>query len=544
MTNAPVIIYNASREPVADLNNASLVGTEERINELSRAWFHLPVGDVHVSECIFHRYAEVYDGDRRVDLFRIVKKQTVNIAGKKYYRFDCEHVWATLQDPKLSVILYGSAGTETAIGEVLAEQINADWQLGTCDFDKEYLYKWQPGASLLKALREIPERFKCSYQWTFDTSSYPWTLNLVEPPTEVTAYIDYAKNLKSIMKSEDATQIFTRLYAYGAMAGEDQVDISEPNPTGEEYIDAATVATYGVIVKRWSDQRYDDADLLYASAVDYLAEYSIPRVTYTVDAAELYRLTGESIDLFELGALLSVIDPTIGIDVEVRIVSITRSNIDEAPGSVAIELGNKRGEFQFVGYVESNDLSQMDIQNIPGGVIGALPATPTDAGLYWCTDYGGYHDGTEWKTYMDIVGRLFAQHDDCYFRFDPTLGTLEIKGLIKATGDIQLYNDSEDEYNAITGIDGLFGDDTYGEQGLGMILFGANLSIIHTVANVDIHAKQDLHLEADRYLQFTVDDITLEWRAFFTTSGSPPATYEGYISFMAPDGNMRRIFWY
>lgn len=164
MANASVVIYNTSREPVADLNNAYEVGVEQRINELSRAWFHLPIDDVHVLECTHRRYAEIYNGDTRVDLFRIIQITTADFDGKKYYRYDCEHVLATLQDHKVNAALYGTTNTTTSIGEILVEQPTANWQLGTCVFTEAYLYEWVAGTSLLAALLSIPKRFGCNYQ--------------------------------------------------------------------------------------------------------------------------------------------------------------------------------------------------------------------------------------------------------------------------------------------------------------------------------------------------------------------------------------------
>jgi len=58
----------------------------------------------------------------------------------------------------------------------------------------------------------------------------------------------------------------------------------------------------------WVDQRYTIAQNLYNAAVDKLAEASVPKVTYTVSAADLYRLTGIATDQFVLGALLASID--------------------------------------------------------------------------------------------------------------------------------------------------------------------------------------------------------------------------------------------
>jgi len=433
--NATVIIYDTNRQKVAYLPKVYQAGVEERLNELSRAWFHLPLDDVHVPELSVLRYAEVFDEDERIDLFRIVKVRTVRVGQETYYRYECEHVLGVLQDDKLDAILYSGPGTAVSLANVLAEQTVANWQLGTCEFSEQYLYEWAAGTSLLAAFLDIPARFKSQYQISCDTASYPWAVSLLSPPTVPSAYLDYGKNLKGITKEEDATELFTRLYAYGAGAGTDQIDITTLAPGGLPYLDAPTLATYGLIVKRWVDQRYTTAQGLYDAAVAYLAAYSIPLVRYTVDAAELFRLTAEPVDRFTLGAVVGVNDADLGIAVEVRVVSISRSSLDEAPGAVTLELANKRGEFVFTGYIEENDLTNIDIHDIPGGFPGQLPGTPSGCGLYICTDYLGYFCGGAWKTYIDIIGRLRAEGTNAYVHWDPTgLGSLDIKGIVTITG--------------------------------------------------------------------------------------------------------------
>jgi phage minor structural protein len=430
-----VTVYNRSREKVADLHQAYQVGVEQRLNEVGQASFLLPLDDPHVAYVQLLYYAEIYDGDQRVDLFRITRRSTVRTGSAMYYRYDCEHVLGMLRDDKLAATLAPTVGTAVAINALLALQGTANWVLGTCGFTEAYLYSWKAGTSLLFALLDVPERFKAEYQWTWNTATWPWTVNLIVPPTTPTAYIDYGKNLKGITKVEDATQLATRLYAYGAGAGADQIKISSLAPGGHEYIDAASLATYGIIVKHWTDQRYTTAATLYAAAIAYLAWLSTPPVTYSVDAAELYRLTSESIDRFTLGALIGVKDDDLGIDVQVRIVAITKSGLDEAPGDVRIELANKAGEFVFTGYVEANDLSDVDIGDIPGGMPGALPGTPTGDGIYICHDYFGFFKSGAWRTYVDIIGRLRCEGTNGHLYWDPTgVGSLDIKGNVTITG--------------------------------------------------------------------------------------------------------------
>jgi len=416
---ASVVIYNTSREPIADLHLAFDIGYEQRINGLHRAWFSLPLDDPHIAECTGMNYAEIWDGDERVDLFRIVRKYKRRTTKETYYRFECEHALVTLMDNRFQATTYSGPGTTTSIGDVLDEQDTANWQLGTCDFDRQFLYKWKPGTSLLEALMSIPARFQCAYQLTWDTSSYPWTLNLIEPPATVTAYLDYSRNLKTVEKDEDFRGLYTRLYPYGAKAGADQLDITGIEPDGHNYIEN-NVGTYGLIVgPRWSDQRYTIAQNLYDAAVDKLAEASVPKVTYTMGAADLSRLTGVSTDQFVLGALLSVNDTDMGITIEERIVSVSKPDLDGKPGDVTIQTSNKSEEFDLRDVVRVNDLSALEMVDIPGGVVGALAASPSVAGLYASTDYLGFSDGTDWRAYFDIAGRVRLVGDgDHYLTFD------------------------------------------------------------------------------------------------------------------------------
>ena len=446
--SGPVVIYDrVNFNPLAHLD-AYEVSVEERINEVWTASFSLPIDDPHADLIDLLDYAELWDEDTRIGLFRILRRKTSRADGKTI-TYECEHVLGMLRDPKLTATTYAGPGTVDSINAIL--DLQTHWEFVTCDFNEAYLYKWEAGVSLLEALLDIPERFHSDYQWTWDTTTYPWQLNLVVPPTVVTAYVDYGRNLKGITKDEDTAGMFTRLYAYGGGAGADQVTLAVANPTGLEYINAATLATYGTIVKRWTDQNYTTSAQLYAAASAYLDAYSIPRVAYTVEAAELFRLTAETIDQFTMGSLVKITDDDLAVAVDVRVVGITRGDIDGQPGVVSLELANKSEEFDFRRYIETNDLSTVDITNIPGGTPGALPEAPDGEGLFISTDYMGYHDGMSWVTYWDSSGRLYAEAAGCYFRFDPSLGTLSIKATsIDLSGLVNIVDTAQIADAAIT----------------------------------------------------------------------------------------------
>jgi phage minor structural protein len=422
---APVIIYDAAMNKAAYLPRAFGISYTLRANEVGTASFSVPLDDEHLSEITAQRFAELWNGDTRIELFRIIKETK----GHDYVRFDCEHALATLNDDEFAATTYAGAvaGTSAALTAILASQAVARWTLGTCDFSEDFLYEWARGTKLLRAVLDVPGRFQAGYFFTFSTATYPWTLNLIAPPSTPTAYIDYGRNAKELAREADYSDLVTKLYPHGAGSGVDQIGITTVEPGGLAYI-TRNVATYGTLTRHWTDQRYTTEAQLYAAAVDLLVTLAEPKMTYTISAADLVRITNESIDTFTIGALVTVTDSILGIDVSVRVMSLTKSDVTGAPGDVTLELANKGEEFDFSAaeQVNVNDLSNIDVSNIPGGTPGALPGAPTGTGLFVSTDYLGYYD-SGWKTYMDSTGRLYASDGTYWFDFNPVLGTLSIK---------------------------------------------------------------------------------------------------------------------
>lgn len=452
--NAPVVVYNASMQRVAHLPNAFRIRFEKKINQVWNAWFYLPHDDVHAGECTVRRFVEIYDGSTRVGLFRIIDRKTRHLATRKVYLYECEHVLATLNDDMLvDVHNAGVTGQTTgAINYVLGRQDTIRWKLGTCGWSRNFLYRWE-NKTLLEALFEIPRRFGEDYQWTFDTTSYPWTINLISPSTTVAAYVDYGRNLQEITREEDARDLYTRLYAYGqgVQGSVAQISVRDANPTGMDYIDSDTIGTYGIITRVWIDQRYTSSQTLYDAAVEKLALRKTPLYRYTVKVADIHRLTGEGIDEFTLGAYVQITDSELGIEVSTRVVELSKPDSQGKPGQVTIQLANKMREFvDWTDVIYAPNLDDVTdggafarvlstsieagvikLSAIPGGIIGSFPTPPEIAGLYLGASYLGYHNGSVWKTYMDIAGKFRCEGTDAHLRWDPTgNGSLSIKGVV------------------------------------------------------------------------------------------------------------------
>lgn len=334
-------VYDLNLNLVAILENAFNIGYEKRLNELWTAHFSLPADDPKNAECLPLRFVEIFDGNERVDLFRIVPIKTVRSEDGKVINYQLEHVLATLLDDVLFQYHERvNLPTRDVLSYILSFQTTQRWQLGKVDFERYFSYKWE-NENLLAALFSVPKVFIEDYQWTWDTTSYPWTLNLVAASNEPGPQIRYRKNLRGVTKEEDPTQLCTRLYALGYGEGINQLTIKEVNPTGKPYIDADTQAQYGIISRVWVDRRYEHAETLYEAARAMLEKLKLPRITYSVEAADLFRITNDPIDKFELGTLVRVIDEELGIDFTSRVVCISKNDVIGAPGDIQIEIANQ-----------------------------------------------------------------------------------------------------------------------------------------------------------------------------------------------------------
>ncbi|RED54803.1 phage tail spike protein [Cohnella lupini] len=340
MANAPITVYDLNMNKVAYLENAYTVGYEMPLNALWTASFSLPINDPKNAECLPLRYVEIFDGGQRIDLFRIIP----NVMSRDGDRitYNCEHVLATLLDDLLFQFhTVGNLGfyTTDVINYVLTKQSVTRWQRGDIQFAHQFEYTWE-NESLLGALVSIPKPFTAEFLWTWNTTTFPWKLNLVQPSQAVEAYIRYGANMQGIEKTIDPTSICTRIYPMGYGEGVNQLLISDVNG-GLPYLDADTISTYGIVAKTFVDRRFTSAETLKAQGQAILTKLKIPRVSYTVKASELFAITKDPLDRFNTGSLVRVIDQEIGEDFIIRVVNKRRSDVLGSPGDVELEIANQ-----------------------------------------------------------------------------------------------------------------------------------------------------------------------------------------------------------
>ena len=343
MANANIPrIYNLNMERVAYLDKAYNIGYEMKLNELWTASFSLPADDPKNTYCTPFFYVELFDGNTRIDLFRIIGiDHTKSDYGVKTYT--CEHVLATLlNDVLFRYHQIGGIGipTQNVLRYILDQQSIPNWHLGDVDFNYQFEYKWE-NENLLSALFSVPQCFIDEYRWEWDTTGFPWTINLKRASNEVKSEVRYQKNMISMSKTVDATSMFNRVYPLGYGEGDNQLGIAEVNG-GLDYLeDPVSVSSYGAITTILADTTFENAESLKAHAAALLQQSSVPYVSYSAEAVDLYRMTGDDFTRFLPGDYVRVIDSDEGINLITRIVSVAKGDVTGAGGNISITLANK-----------------------------------------------------------------------------------------------------------------------------------------------------------------------------------------------------------
>ncbi|KMK75463.1 phage minor structural protein [Alkalihalobacillus pseudalcaliphilus] len=332
-------VYSRNMTPLGRLTNAFNVGYTIELNGLGSATFTLPLDDPKNALCTPFNFVELYDNGERVDLYRIMPKATEKSESTETITYNCEHVLATLIDDVIFGYFQRSNYTTRAVlTDVLAYQESTRWILGDCDFTR-YFHYGAEHETVLSVLLSVPRPFDVAYQWTWDTTVFPWVLHLKAATDEISGEARWGKNIVGITKEEDPLPVATRIYPLGYGEGVNQLNIRAVNPTGLPYIQADTVADYGVINYIWVDRRYEDVDSLFSAAKIKLEELKRPLRSYTLDLVEL-KLLGDY-SRYDVGKLVRIHDADIGV-VDVRVMKYAKSDVGEQPWAVSLEIGNKR----------------------------------------------------------------------------------------------------------------------------------------------------------------------------------------------------------
>lgn len=335
-----IAVYDGhTRKRLAYLQNAHKISYTKNTASLWTGAFSLPHSDPKAKYCKSFNLVELWDKDaggkaRYVGLFRIMPSTEETLSADGTIDFQLEHVLSTLiDDLMVGYHEVGNTGIFTAdsIAYILSKQTETRWVLKDCDYANQFLYGWQ-NENLLSALLSIVQPFEeTDYYWEFDTQNFPWGLSLKKTVKTPVADIRYRKNLNGLTRTEDPTNLTTRLYCYGYGDGDNILGIGEVNE-GLPYIDSLNISKYGVITQTWTDERFTVAESLLTVGRAMLKKLEEPAVSYDLDIQTIY--TAGNLNIGDVVRVVSI-----GIDELMTVTTITKDDVTGAPQSGKISLG-------------------------------------------------------------------------------------------------------------------------------------------------------------------------------------------------------------
>ena len=293
-----------------------------------------------------HDLVEVYNHKGSVGIYRVTKiPHTI----RKNRKYELSHGLDVLSDATFDMI----EEYKGTVDGMLAKIINAQtqmiggvkyWQLGTCEdtnpWNKDIKYD-----NLMECLTEIAKKEE-DYMFTFDQSTFPWTLNFVARDSTVLSEFRLNRNTENCVITEDDADLCTRLYL--SVTSESNDDEGHGTYINEGYFTYndtdAQNAGFGVVCKTAgvNQEDFTSQAALEAWVAAYFGRHNRPGVQITIDGVELNKITGESIDEVHLSRICRVALPEYSCTFNERIVSVNYPDALRKPEYVRNSLANKR----------------------------------------------------------------------------------------------------------------------------------------------------------------------------------------------------------
>ena len=313
---------------------------------LSTATMVIPEDDPDVA---MHDLIELYNQHGSIGIFRVISVRTNY---RQQREIEMNHAFDLLSDAIYPGSPAGDEDFEGTVASYLTELIGAQtqklngtayWQLGTCA-DTSYWSKKIAYDNVLEGFMDVAKNHE-DYIYTFDFTTFPWTVNFVARDSSVLSEFRLRRNIDSCQVTLDDSSLCTRLY----LSVTTKTTVTESGRTAGEktsstfytYNDDAAQSAYGIVCKAAGINKWEVPNT-QAWVDAYFARHSQPTVQIQIEGEDLKELTGESIDEMHLGRICRTTLPAYNDVFLERVVSVTYPDALRTPTRVTVSLANKR----------------------------------------------------------------------------------------------------------------------------------------------------------------------------------------------------------
>ena len=225
------------------------------------------------------------------------------------------------------------------------------WVLGTCadatTIEREINYD-----RLSTLLDELVEDGG-DYYFTYDMSTFPWTLNYVARPSAVASEFRLTRNVRTASITYNDADLCTRLHlSINHKSTDADTSTTATDTLIKTYNNTSAQALWGIVVKTADIDTGDDvaATPPVTSEADawasrFLARRAAPSVQIQVDGDVLKELTGDTWDEYSVGRMCQVALPDYGHTFRERVISVTYPDLVKDPAHITVSLANTLPRF-------------------------------------------------------------------------------------------------------------------------------------------------------------------------------------------------------
>ncbi|MBR3333742.1 MAG: hypothetical protein IKG23_05585 [Clostridia bacterium] len=225
------------------------------------------------------------------------------------------------------------------------------WVLGSCA-DTSNVKKDINYDNLLDLLEGVNEQGS-GYYFTYDQTSFPWTVSLVAKPSDVASEFRLNRNIERCRISDNDSELCTRLILNvnqmvddAALAQKTGKTVKQNESVIRTYNNAAAQANYGIIVKTadidvtgdtFPNGPFPEAD---AWAQKFLNQRADPLLNIEIDGHVLKGITGFDWDDSKIGTQVRVALPEYPVAIAERCVTVNYTSLYGDPDRVTVSLAN------------------------------------------------------------------------------------------------------------------------------------------------------------------------------------------------------------
>ncbi len=225
------------------------------------------------------------------------------------------------------------------------------WVLGTCA-DTSNVKKDINYDNLLDLFEGVTEQGS-GYYFTYDQTSFPWTVSLVAKPSEVASEFRLNRNIERCRISDNDSELCTRLILNvnqmvddAALAQKTGKTVKQNESVIRTYNNTAAQANYGIIVKiadidvtgdTFPNGPFPEAD---AWAQKFLDQRADPLLNIDIDGHVLKRITRFDWDDSKIGTQVRVALPEYPVAIAERCVTVNYTSLYGDPDRVTVSLAN------------------------------------------------------------------------------------------------------------------------------------------------------------------------------------------------------------